>query len=270
MGISDKRQGYIIKLPSQPDLVTVENLWKYCEAIANTGHSFTLEQLVNTGVPHSHEMAIKRNLSYLKYLGILTEKRSKVKQNDKVKYVQKFYISEDKNVKDFIYNIKAKRYDMARENFRTLLSRHDLYLSIKNELLKNKKFATIIDLENFLREKCPKATSPTFFQKGTKFIVELLQSYGLIHVEGDTIYLEKIDRIPQKEAEKGKRMTKIPAEIVSDGDNYVITIKGPSIDTSIEIVSLAQLEIVDAILKVVREELNKKLKRQSSDEGGEN
>lgn len=264
----DKKIGYSIKLPSDPKLVTVENLWKYCEVIANTGHSFTLEQLVNTGVPHSHSMAIKRHLSYLKYLGILREKRIKIKKNDKVEKIQQFYISEDKIVRDLIYNIKAKRYETAREKFKILLSQHDLYQSIKNELFKNKEFITIIDLENFLREKCPKATSPTFFQKGAKFVVELLQNYGLIYVDKDTISLKEFNKA-QKELEK-KRRTEIPIKETIDRGSYVITIKGPSIDTSIEIVSLAQLEIVDAILKVVREELNKKLKRQDNDEEGEN
>lgn len=254
-----KELSYDIKLPSSTNAVTKLSLWNFLKSIAITGSIFTKDQLQSP--PTESADAILRNLSYLKYLGVIKEIRT---SNDS-ENVQKFEVVNNKIVKDLLYELKASREEVAKSHWRLLLENHDLYLALKSEFFKDDTQKTFIDLEHFLRGYLPNK-SPNYYQTGGKFIIGLLAGVGLLMEKGNQINLVKKD-MPQDEyidadfkaipinteSLKGT-ITTVPA--ITD-ENYMVIIKGPDVNHSVVINEEIDLEIVNKILEKVKQKLMK-------------
>ena len=57
--------------------VNSDAIWRFLIAISKSGNIFNKEQLIKAGLYTSNDDNISRNLSYLKYLGIIEEERGR-------------------------------------------------------------------------------------------------------------------------------------------------------------------------------------------------
>lgn len=245
-----------IKLPSSSTVVTPDSLWRFVETISKTGDTFTKEQLIQRGLSATKD-AIKRNLAYLKYLGIVEETRRKVGNGDKKESTQKFKLVKSQIVDDLTYDLRAKRVVSAKEKWQSLLMNHDLFKVLQTRFFEDGKTKTLIDLEHFLRQEHPDK-SPKYYQNGGKFIIELLSRANLVRKNGE--YIDLVNSESEEEATRNESKDQecyqddIIDEKAKKIENYTITIKGPHVNTSIEITDCMKLGIVDSVLKMIRTE----------------
>lgn len=251
-----KTKQFEIKLPSNPTSVNPDSLWKFVETISKTGDTFTKEQLIQQGLFTKSMDAIKRNLAYLKYLGIIEESREKIGNGDKKDNIQKFKLVKSQIVGDLTYDLQAGRVDSAKENWHSILMEHDLFKALQTIFFEDGKTKTLIDLEHFLRQEIPDK-SHTHYQTGGNFIIELLREANLISKNGERIALVNFEREENSvEEEATRNESKDQDDSIDEKskkiENYIITIKGPHMDTSIEITDCMKLEIVDSVLVMIR------------------
>ncbi len=73
----EKSLNYKIRVPSHIELTTPANIWKFVQqVIPKIPHRFENNDVANIKeYPINNEIAISRTLSYLKYLGLITEER---------------------------------------------------------------------------------------------------------------------------------------------------------------------------------------------------
>jgi len=251
-----------IKLPSNTYVVNPNTLWNFVKTISGTGEVFTKDQLIKSGLYTKSDDTIKRNLSYLKYLGIIDESRERKKVGEKKELIQKFSVLKSKEIKDINYQIKADREENAKKIWGSYLKDQELFNSLKNNFFKDTNTKTVIDLENFLREKFPNRV-PSYIQNGIDFIVELLSGAELLKRDGNNIILS--DEVHTNDVlEKNKESEKEDTFDENDGasesppeiSTYRIKIEGPGISQMIELKDTRQVKIVDATWKMIKEEFN--------------
>ncbi len=270
--MENKISSYRIKLPSNSGVLNTKTLWDTIKTINSTGSTFTIKQLIQCGLYTKIDDYISRNLAYLKYLGFLKEERTKVVNGKKTENIQKFILSDDKNVKDIMYDLKANREEGAKIKFGDLLKNHELYLGLKTEFFNSNNIKTYIDLEHFVKEKNPGKT-PMYYQNGGKFIISLLEQAKLVKSSGNNI--ELVDTTINKDTKKtinSESSENTPADgekidisdsqtqkiNVTDG-TYTITINGPNTSSKWVVKSKKQLGIVRAIINLIESELDEEL-----------
>lgn len=254
--MESKTKQFEIKLPSNPISVNPNSLWKFVETISKTGDTFTKEQLIQRGLFTESKDAIKRNLAYLKYLGIVEETRGKVGNGGKKENIQKFKLVKSQIVNDLTYDLRAERVDSAKEKWQSLLMNHDLFKVLQTRFFEDGKTKTLIDLEHFLRQEIPDKL-PKYYQNGGKFIIELLSGANLVRKDGEYIDLVNFEREENSVKEEATRNESKDQDNSMDEkakkiENYTITIKGPHIDTSIEITDCMKLGIVNSVLVMIK------------------
>lgn len=163
------------------------NIWKTSEAIAKFGKTFTDEELAKTDTP-INEKNLFRILSYMRYLGLLTEKREKRSVGDKQIPVQVWSQTGEKDVQDYYFFLQDKRHEEAKKKLKNILEKHDLFQSIKNDLLVPQKIVTDVDLRDYLRRHVPNK-SAQYYRLGANFVIDFLSSYDLIKKEDNKIKL---------------------------------------------------------------------------------
>lgn len=260
-----------IKLPSSALVVSADSIWKFIETINRTGNVFTKDALKRNGLYTKTDDVIKRNLSYLKYLGIIEESREKINVGDKKESVQKFKIIEEPLVSDLFYELRAsitnsERINLAKEKWKSVLKNHELFKTFRTNFFKDNSTKTLFDLEQFLRQENPNK-SPLYYQNGGKFIVELFYIANLVTKKDNYIILtdyearansSENEKITQDEIQKPvqeEEKEDIIDEINCANDFYTIVIKGPEINTSIKIKDNSTFAILDAILNKIRDDL---------------
>ena len=259
---NDEKKKFKIKLPSNPGIVTPDTLWKVLKTISKTGDTFTKDNLISCGLYTKVDDHIRRNLAYLKYLGIIEESRGKVDG----KNLQKFNVQSNEEVKGVVYEIKASREDEAKNKWGNLLKNHELYKAIKNNFFKGEKIKTLIDLEHFLRFENPDK-SPAYYQNGGNFIVKLLSETGLITKKENNIEINEYDALPpthennESQVETTDKITDDPNLRGVDTDiekQHVAVITGPVYcNIKITLESKSQITIIKSILDDIEKNLEK-------------
>ncbi len=254
-----------VKLPSSWMLVNPESIWRFLQTIAKTGSVFTKEQLIHAGLYTSNEDNISRNLSYLKFLDVVDEERGKGKD-------QRFKVVDRKEVKDLLYELKANREQQAKLKFKTLLEKHVLFDTLRNDFFGSEKQRTLNDLEHFLRDGIPDK-APQYYQKGGEFVIKLLQLAELAKLVGNDISLVDVDNVPAdfdgdaiekkpevREMEKNRSLPPPSDPIFQDiqiipQNTYVVQFTGPGLNSKLEIQEADDLLIVEATLAKIRKKL---------------
>lgn len=247
-----------IKLPSA-DVVTADNLWQFVLAI--TSVKFTQRQLQGSLKTFSMN-TIMRILAYLKYLNYLKESREEETQGGKKTKVQYFIVNKDQPlVNDIQYDVKAgSREEDAKKKWHQLIREHNLSRIIAEEFFSSEGTKTKIDLENFLKaRKELSGKQPSYYQYGVNFILKLLGQAGLLSVVGSNINLTAIRKTDkeldageaaQEETKEGK------ADQKSSNKTYKVTIVGPDLNTSMDIIEEFDIEIVNKFLEKIKNKLS--------------
>jgi hypothetical protein len=241
---------YTIKLPSG-DVVTVKNIFEVAKLISKTGKDFSEKHLLDNGAP-VNEKSLFRILSYLKYLGLIYDTRENQNIEGKEKKTQRWHQRDSSKVADIFYSLKAGRDEVAKEKFIEIIKSHDLYLGIKEELIKNNPFPTELDLENFFRKKNP-GNNPTYYQRGIRFVLSLLSFCGLIIKEGNNFKLSEMEQqIPKEKSQENIQ----PEESNLNGSKYSIVLKGGDLNLQFSINGLSDIDDVETILNILRKKLS--------------
>lgn len=259
--MENKMRVYNVKLPSSTAYVTVKNLWKISKVIANTGKTFTIKDLVDNNSP-INEKNLFRILSYLKYLGFVNEKREKVNVEGKEENLQKWLQNEKREIADFFFFLQDNRDVEAKRIFVEVISKHDLFLSVKEELLGQHPTATLVDLKDFLRKKVP-GKSPDYYTNGSKFVIDLLSDCNLIVIEGNYDKFNLVGKKRSEELEKEPKKIEVAKTIKGESDNislgknkYIIKIFGDDINFEFPINKVEDLEDMDPILNIIKKKFN--------------
>lgn len=169
-----------LTIPSDPSKVTVENLWRVMNVITKTGRTFRKEDITgHPDSPFTDKIAIGRILSYLKYLGIVSESRERVEgEEGKVQRIQKFTVTD--KAQKFYYLLQDGRKEGAMTEWSKLIMDHDLYKVVTHELLSQVKKTTIRELQDVIWRAYGGKHLSSFYRNGAQFIAELLSNAGLV------------------------------------------------------------------------------------------
>lgn len=258
----------LLKLPSA-DVVTADILWQFVQSI--TSEKFTKEQM-KSFLPSSSKNTVPRVLAYLKYMEYLTESREEVNEGEKKKKIQYFIVNKELPlVKDVQYEIKAGRKESAKEKWFQLVREHVLSRTIVKEFFGDDKTKTRIDLENFLKERKElRGKQPSYYQHGVTFIIKLLSQVGTLSSSGNNLNLdEKVQEEKQKPTEEPPREDEGIKSNKFDGKSYTVTIKGPDLDTTLEINEEFDLQIVEKFLEKIKSKLTPAETEDQKDEDSE-
>ena len=251
-----KMKQYSLKLPSS-SIVNLKSMLEILKIISKTGKVFTDMDIVKNNSP-VNEKNLFRVLAYLKYLGFLYEKRERESINGKEQSVQRWYEEDKKEVSEFFFLLRDNREEESKKIFIEIIKKNDIYLSIKEELVKDKPSTTLIELKDYFRKKIPNK-SPNYYNNGIKFVIGLLRYCGLITQEGNIIKLVETDK---KETYVGHNREKKEKEDTEDkndinlGDNkYFISIIGKNTKHEFPINETSDIEDVEMILKIIGKKL---------------
>ena len=243
-----------LKLPSA-GVVTADILWKFVQSI--TSVKFTKEQM-KSFLPSSSKNTVPRVLAYLKYMEYLTESREEVNEGGKKKKIQYFIINKELPlVREIQYEIKASREDSAKEKWFQHVREHSLSKIIVKEFFGDDKTKTRIDLENFLKERKElEGKQPSYYQYGVTFIIKLLSQAGILSSSGNNLSLNE-----KKQEENQDPTEEFPGEDEVNKPNklernYTVTIKGPDLNTTLEINEELDLDIVNKFLEKIKNKLD--------------
>lgn len=242
-----------IKLPSDPGLINKNTLWKTIEAISETGETFTKDQLAKKS--GRNPQAIGRILAYLKYLGVVNEKREKFGDEKQ----QCFELIKNQTIRDLIYETKAKRTGEARIVWQKVLSKSDLFSAIKDGFFADGGTKTMIDLENYLRREI--SGSPLFIQRGCKFIADLFSDIELMEFNGNEMKLINTDssqekiKGPKHLEENEDEINVAEEKIVNNNKEWTIKISGPNFNTTVTIDNPAKMSIVESTIAMIKKEI---------------
>lgn len=173
-------------VPSDPSKVTVENLWRTMNAITKIGRVFQKEDIArHPDSPYTGKIDIGRVLSYLKYLGIISESREKIKDEEgKAQRIQKFMVTE--KAQRFYYLIQGGRKEEAMAEWSNLIKDHDLYKIVAKELLSQTKKTTIRELQDIIWKAYGGKHQSSFHRHGAEFVAELLGNAELVDFDRST------------------------------------------------------------------------------------
>lgn len=173
-------------VPSDASKVTVENLWRTMNAITKIGRVFQKKDIAShPDSPFTGQIDIGRILSYLKYLGIISESREKIKDKEgKVQRIQKYKVTE--KAQKFYYLIQSGRKEEAMAEWSNLIKDHDLYKIVAEELLSQTKKTTIRELQDIIWEAYGGKHQSSFYRNGAEFVAELLDNAELVEFDKST------------------------------------------------------------------------------------
>jgi hypothetical protein len=231
-----------IQLPSSK-VVSSKNLWAYLKAISRVGRIFTKDDLLKQQLPITSKTDMGRILSYLKYLGVLEAKRESIEN----KTLLKWRVRE--SAENLYYLLQSERENDARREWTNLLKNHELFQLIRKNLLK-KETATIIELQDFLREHHGRKWSAAFYRNSALFVAELFSDVGLIDYDKKKEIIKLKPEKPEIKEKKEEIETESP-EIVA---KHVFPLKIITKTDKFEwdITHEEDWDIVEAIVKSLR------------------
>ncbi len=249
--MKNKEKPYNIKLPSG-DAVTVKNLFDISKIIAQTGKSFSEEHILAKDSP-INKNSLFRVLAYLKYIGLIFETREIQRINGEDKKIQKWHQKDSSKIVDFFYALKAGREATAKEKFVEIIESHDLFLGIREELMKGNPSPTKLDLENYFKKKNP-MKSPNYYQRGVRFFLSLLTFCNLIKKEGDTFRLIQQEKSKEENAEEENVETE-PEESFIGEHKFIAHVYGKDTNFKIPLNDVSDIEDLEVMLKIIRKKL---------------
>lgn len=194
---TDKSGSLVI--PSDPSKVTVENLWRVMNVITRIGRTFQKEDITgHPDSPYTDKIAIGRILSYLKYLGIITETREKGEREEgKAQRIQKFAVTD--KAQKFYYLLQDGRKESAMTEWSKFMMDHDLYKIITKELLTQTKKTTIRELQDVIWKAYGGKHRSSFYRNGAEFIAELLSNANLVDFDRSSGLISLKEHLAEKE-----------------------------------------------------------------------
>jgi len=245
---------YSLKIPSS-SIVTHKNIWEILKIISKTGNGFSEEDILKHNSP-INEKNLFRILAYLKYLGFIYEKREKEFVDGKEKTIQRWFEKEKKEINEFFFLLRDNREEESKKIFKEIVKKHDLYLAIREELIKDKLSSTIIELKDYLRKKILKK-SVGYYNHGVKFILNLLFFCDLITRDGNIFRLKEQEFRESFDDEKETRGISEKTKIQLEDNKYIISIIGKGHNFEFPINEIADVEDVKTILEIIKKKLNK-------------
>jgi hypothetical protein len=194
---SEKTSGLII--PSDPSKVTVENLWRVMNIITKIGRTFQKEDITgHPDSPFTDKIAIGRILSYLKYLGIVSESRERTEGEEGKAYsTQRFTVTD--TASKFYYLLQDGRKEEAMVEWSNTMRNHDLYKIVFKELLSQSKKATVRELQDIIWKAYGGKHRSSFYKNGSEFVAELLSNAGIIEYDRSSGLIYLREYIKEKE-----------------------------------------------------------------------
>jgi hypothetical protein len=256
--MKEKKIFHEVKLPSDTNKVTVQNLWGYCDAISRTGRVFTMDQLIKQNCPHNNSDPVGRNLSYLKYLGFLKEKRERA-PNKKEK-IQRYYWADNQDVKDFYYLLQSKRKEESRVKWKSIIASSNLSKAVTQGVFKERNTATTIELEDFLRRSTGEKSNAPYYQNSAKFVSELLDDAGIVNYDRSQNMLNLQVESERKEIKEAEVIQEELEEKVLGSNNseeYIVSIKGKDLKLDIIIKEEEDIEDLESFINVLKRKIQK-------------
>jgi len=238
-------KSYTIELPSDPNVVTVNNIWKILFLIPKIGRVFQKEDIIKSEKsPLKHPLSVARVLSYLKYLKILEEER---------KPKQKFKIKKNDDINSLYYFLQCERDSDARIVWKKILSNHDLFLFLRDKLLTKQGNPTIVELQDEL-QKIKTGVRAEYLKRGALFIAKLLDDAGLIRFDEPKGMIYKLEEKPSEEKLLPKEIIPELEEEIDREDKrlFPLRITAKTDKFEFDIQNETDWEIVEAIVKSLK------------------
>jgi hypothetical protein len=187
---NESLKNFKLKLPSQFGLVTVDNIRKFTRLLPKLTDTFENTDIVNTKEYTVNNLdALARILSYVKYLGIISERRDKKNKR------QYFDLTEDGlKLKEALLYFGDQEYE---KHWKELIKKSDLYTFIitNEEFVKYKQIPRSI-FKKTIGEQLDMKENIKRISQGEDFILELLYNANLIKYDNEYI------RLPDKSVEE--------------------------------------------------------------------
>ncbi|MEW6748599.1 MAG: hypothetical protein AB1295_02750 [Candidatus Micrarchaeota archaeon] len=244
----EENKQYDIKLPSHGS-ITFDKIWDVCKTIARTGRTFTVKDLLDHNPPSSNGDFLSRILSYLRYLGIVEEKRVKTEVGGAIETLQRWQVKDDKKAQEMIFLLEDNREQEALGLFREVLKTQDIYVGLKKEKFEGgqRRAITLVELKDFLRthNEGKKATSYT---TGAEFLRDMLVKSGLGSADGNKLILTEEVTEPKLEAEETVETKNTNEQKKIEGAQLMFSLKGKGMNFEFPIESSEDLEGAKEIL----------------------
>jgi len=256
---------YKLRVPSQMDLVTTTNIRKFIGIIHQLPDTFQNSDIANIKeFPLNNEDAIARLLAYFKYLGILSEERTKGKNEDKEINIQYFHLTDvGKDLK------KTAIYEPDNLNTKWIecLKKSELFKALlENEEFKEWNHISKTNLRKLLGESFSKKVKDAKerIDSAEEYLINFVKEFNLFTYDGT--YLKPVGEksVQEQPIEMGlenikKSMEKESSLPISKGFTYI---KDDNFELKIRLdtLSLKLLEEQVKFLKTKLESMNNEQK----------
>lgn len=177
---------YKLRVPSQMDVATPENLWKFIQILPNIPDTFENIDVSNIKeYPLNNEDAIARTLAYLKYLDVLTEERTKRKVGDKKTNQQYFHLT-DKGQE--LKKTAILEPDRLYTKWKQIIKESELYKSlITNEEFEKYDYISKLTLRKLLSDSFSKKVKDIKgrVDKSEDYLINFLKEMELFSFDGN-------------------------------------------------------------------------------------
>lgn len=182
---------YKLRVPSQMDLVSITNIRKFIDIFHQLPDTFTNLDIANIKeYPLNNDDAISRLLSYIKYLGLITEERIKEIKNGERVNIQNFHLTdlgkELKKVALYEPNNLDKQWKYCLQN-------SELYNAItQNKEYQNWNHVSKTTLRKLLGESFSKKVKDKKerIDKAEDYLISFVKEFKLFSFDGN--YLKPI------------------------------------------------------------------------------
>lgn len=272
-----------LKIPSDLRVVKVESLWKVIASLRQAGDKMEIDFVTEKdNFSPTEKGGMNRILSYLKYLGLLSESRESKTVDGKKINLQYFYISDD--ARKLSSKMALGREDEVNGIWAKILRNSTLYIVLSTYYLEKYGEITKYGLESLIEEAYEHKLRPEQIKDGAQFIIDLFKSKGVLEYDASAEALRlPTDNIeaPTETEEKGKIIEgtrkeitgEIPKNIPKNQERRMEEIRGVKImdwrpEIYIEVLpcekSIKLLENLLNIIKIELEHTNENSKAQEN------
>lgn len=177
---------YKLRVPSQMEVATPENLWKFIQILPNIPDTFENIDVSNIKeYPLNNEDAIARTLAYLKYLGVLTEERTKIKVGDENTNQQYFHLTD---TGQDLKKTAILEPDKLYTKWKQIIKESELYKSLTtNEEFEKYNYISKLTLRKLLTDSFSKKVKDvkSRVDKSEEFLINFLKEVELFSFDGN-------------------------------------------------------------------------------------
>ncbi len=173
-----------LEVPSDTSVVSVSRLKEFLHALPQLGREFTREAAERMdGIPSGTPLA--RLLSYVKYLGLLDERR--VRSDRGESSIQRYSVT-DVGARLYYY-LEARRTEKFESLWARHLRNHPVFDVVYQHKLAEHPTLTLHELQDFVYEAKDRDVSARYARKGAKFLAKLYADAGLVEYDNNKIRL---------------------------------------------------------------------------------